>query len=285
MQDPADYDLNRTSPDGHPEGTEPERSRAPWIVAAVVALLAVAGGYWLFRGGEEPPATAATEPESVDVATDSVSPLGGEPMPGVVPELDESDAFVRELLRHLSMNPRVAAWLATDGLVRNFTVVVSNIAEGRTPSGHVQVLRPAGEFRVIENAEDVVIDPRSYARYNDLADAFASVDPSGTAEIYATLKPRIEEAHRELGAPENTFDQTLERAIVQLLRTPVPPEPVRLRPVGIGYGYADPRLESLTGSQRHLLRMGPRNVRVVQGALRDIALELGIPAERLPPVP
>jgi hypothetical protein len=283
MQDPADYDLHRTPPEDHPPLAAAERSRTPWIVAAVLALVAVAGGYWLFRGGAEPPATVATEPDSVDVATDPVRPLGGEPMPGVVPELDESDAFVRELLRHLSMNPRIAAWLATDGLVRNFTVVVSNIAEGRTPAGHIQVLKPAGTFRVLENGEDIVIDPRSYARYNDIADAAASVDPSGTAEIYATLKPRIEEAHRELGAPEGTFDQTLERAIVQLLRTPVPSEPVRLRPVGIGYGYADERLQGLTAAQRHLLRMGPRNVRVIQGALRDIALELGIPAERLPP--
>jgi hypothetical protein len=283
--EPSDYELHRTPPEGHPTGDSPERSRTPWVVAAVLAILAVAGGYWLFRSGAEAPATAPAEGESVDVATDAVRPLGGEPMPGVVPELDESDAFVRELLRHLSMNPRIAAWLATDGLIRNFTVVVSNIAEGRTPSGHVPVLRPAGDFRVVENGEDLVIDPRSYTRYNDLADAFASIDPSGTAEIYATLKPRIEEAHRELGAPEGAFDQTLERAIVQLLRTPVPSEPVRVRPVGIGYGYADERLESLTGAQRHLLRMGPRNVRVVQSALHDIALELGIPAERLPSAP
>lgn len=283
MQEPADYDLRKTPPEEHGPLAPPERSRTPWIVGAVLLVLAVAGGYLLFRGGEEPPA-AGTPPESVDVATDSVTPLGGEPMPGVVPELDESDAFVRELLRHLSMNPRVAAWLATDGLIRNFTVVVSNIAEGRTPASHVQVLRPTGTFRVIENGEDLVIDPRSYQRYNDLADAAASVDPSGTAEIYATLKPRIEEAHRELGAPEGSFDRTLERAIVQLLRTPVPEEPVRLRPVGIGYAYADERLQSLTGAQRQLLRMGPRNVRMIQGALHDIALELGIPAERLPPL-
>jgi hypothetical protein len=283
MQEPADYDLVKTPPEEHGPLDEPERSRTPLIVAAVLVVVAAIGGYFLLRGGE-PPAAVATDPGSVDVATESVGPLGGEPMPGVVPELDESDAFVRELLRHLSMNPRIAAWLATDGLIRNFTVVVSNVAEGRTPSGHVQVLRPAGSFRVIENGEDVILDPRSYARYNDLADAAASVDPSGTAEIYATLKPRIEEANRELGAPEGSFDRTLERAIVQLLRTPIPEEPVRLRPAGIGYAYADERLESLTGAQKQLLRMGPRNIRVIQGALHDIALELGIPAERLPPL-
>lgn len=284
MQEPGDFELDR-NPDEHGPYSAPERSRGPWILAAVLAVAAAAGAYWLLRGGSDAPAPVTAERESVDVATDSVGPLGGEPMPGVVPELGESDTFVRELLRHLSQHPRLAAWLATDGLVRNFTVVVSNVSEGRTPAGHVPVLRPAGDFRIIENGEELFIDPRSYTRYNDLADAAASVDPAGMAEIYATLKPRLEEAHRELGAPEGVFDQTLERAIVQLLRTPVPQEPVRLRPAveGIGYAFADPRYESLTGAQKQLLRMGPRNVRLVKSALHDIALELGIPAERLPP--
>lgn len=282
MQEPSDYELVKTPPDDHGRLAVSERSRTPWIVAAVLAVAAMVGGYLMFRGGTEPAPTVGGE--SVDLATDSVGPLGGEPMPGVVPELDESDPFVRELLRHLSMNPRVAAWLATDGLIRNFTVVVSNVAEGQTPARHVPVLRPSGAFRVMENGEDLILDPRSYARYNDLADAVASIDPSGTAEIYATLKPRIEEANQELGAPEGSFDRTLEQAIVRLLRTPVPEEPVRLRPVGIGYGFADERLESLTGAQKQLLRMGPRNVRMIQGSLHDIARELGIPAERLPPL-
>jgi len=282
MQEPADYEIVRTPPEEHGPPAAPERSRAPWIIAAVLAVIAAGGGYWLYRGNNEG-TSEAPAPASVDVATDSVGPLGGEPMPGVVPALDESDPFVRELLKHLSSNPRIAAWLATDGLIRNFTVVVSNIADGMTPSNHVLTLRPAGNFRVSENGEEVFVDPRSYERYDSLAGAVASVNPSGTAEIYATLKPRIEEAHRELGAPEGSFDRTLERAIVALLRTPVPQDPVRLRPAGIGYAYADLQLESLSGAQKQLLRMGPRNMRIIQGTLRDIALELGIPAERLPP--
>ena len=59
---------------------------------------------------------------------------------------------------------------------------------------------------------------------------------------------------------------------------------MRVEPRGAGYGFADPRLERLTAAQKQLLRMGPANARLVQGSLRTIALELGIPAERLPPV-
>jgi hypothetical protein len=75
----------------------------------------------------------------------------------------------------------------------------------------------------------------------------------------------------------------LERAIVLLLKTPVREGTLAVEPRGIVYGFADAELEKLTAAQKQLLRMGPGNVRVVQRTLRDIALALGIPPERLPP--
>jgi hypothetical protein len=170
------------------------------------------------------------------------------------------------------------AWLPTNGLIRNFTVVVANIADGATPARHLKVLRPSSPFRIVQSGADASVDPRSYDRYAVIADAIASVDPVRAAKLYATLKPRIEEAHRDLGSPDQSFDRTLERAIVALLDTPVVDGPVRLKPKGIGWAYADERLENLTGAQKQLLRMGPRNTRTIKARLRDIALALGIPA-------
>ncbi len=126
------------------------------------------------------------------------------------------------------------------------------------------------------------MDPRSYDRYAVIADAITTLDPSGVAGLYATLKPRIEEAYRELGYPDRSFDGALERAIVAILETPVLDGPVRLRSKGIGYAYADERLEDLTGAQKQFLRMGPRNVAIIKAKLRQIALALGIPSDQLP---
>jgi hypothetical protein len=55
-----------------------------------------------------------------------------------------------------------------------------------------------------------------------------------------------------------------------------------LRTAGIGYAFADPKLEGLSRAQKQLLRMGPQNVRAIQGKLREIAGVLGIPDSRLP---
>jgi hypothetical protein len=163
-------------------------------------------------------------------------------------------------------------------------VAVANIAEGVAPAKQLNALRPAAAFQVLERGEAFYIEPRSYDRYTRLADAVASVDPAGAAKLYATLKPRIEEAAAELGFPDRRFDQFLEQAIVALLRTPTPDRPLQVKPndEGIGYGFVDDGLERLSAAQKPLLRMGPRNARVIKTKLREIALSLGIPSARLP---
>jgi hypothetical protein len=228
------------------------------------------------------PAVAATQGGAARPAV--VRPLGGTAANVDVPPLDQSDPIVRELVKQITAHPKIAAWLATDGLIRTFTVAVENVSVGVTPASRLRVWRPSAGFEVARGT-DLRIAPSSYARYDDLADAAASIDAEGAARLYATLKPRIEEAHRDLGYPDTSFDRTLEQAIVSLLRTPVPSGAERLEPKGIGFAFVDPAIEGLTGAQKQLFRTGPRNVRIIQASLRRIALALGIPPERLPAQP
>jgi Protein of unknown function (DUF3014) len=296
MPDQPDFDLRRTEGPNEPiESTPPRRPTGPLVAIGVLIFAVGLAIYFLFgRGTSAPVDNTVATPPPAQAADEPVKPLGGDADAVTLPPLDDSDSVVRELVGKLSSHPRVAAWLATDGLIRNFTAVVVNISEGKTPAAHLQAVRPSPGFRVVEQDGDLLIDPRSYERYDRLADAVASIDTAGSARLYATLKPRIEEAHRDLGTPDGSFDRTLTRAIVSLLNTPVPAPSTRfarsgqaesslpIEPRGIVYGYADPKLESLTAAQKHLLRMGPRNARLIQRKLREIALELGIPAQQLP---
>jgi Protein of unknown function (DUF3014) len=270
-------DLLRT--DLEAAGPAPQRRQARIFAILLLAAAAIAAyvafGNWTIG---RRPTTAAVAPAK---ATEAAKPLGGDSMSVSVPPLDESDALVAELLKNLSSHPRVMAWLATKGLIRNFTAVVTNIAEGTTPTALVPTLRPSSRFIVIQRGTALYVDPKSYDRYNGLAEALASIDPAGSARLYATLKPRIEEAYRDLGNEEPLFDHTLERAIVLLLRTPVRDDPIAVRTKGLGYAFADERVERLTAAQKQLLRTGPQNARAIQGSLRAIAQALGIPPERL----
>lgn len=281
MSDLSDFDIDTVAPEPAPRRPERDRGRSPivWVVAVVLLVALGAAAYWWFvrraapEGDEGRVASEATVPER---------PLGGDADAIDVPPLDEADPLIRKLVAALSSHPAVAAWLTTNGLIRNFVVVVENISTGALPSRHLRVLRPAGPFRVRGSGAQATIDPRSYDRYTGIADAVATIDAMRAARLYASLKPRLDEAYAELGRQE-PFDRALERAIVVLLRVPAVTGDVRVVPEGATeYRYADARLEQPTAPQKQLLRMGPRNVGVIQGKLREIALALGIPAERLP---
>jgi Protein of unknown function (DUF3014) len=283
VADIGNYRLQRTANPRRDDFPD-ERSPFPWgLVGMVVLAIAILGGggyYWLQRGKTAPAAPPAKSAASTAPADASRSPLGGTPESVEVPPLGQSDPLVRLLVQSMSSHPRVLAWLATDGLIRNFTVVVGNIAEGRTPARHLGMLKPAGRFKTVTGATGLNIDPSSYSRYDDLAAAVGTLDPQAAARVYATLKPRIEEAQGELGS-QQPFDATLEEAIVRLVQTPATIDPRLFAKCAEGYRYVDDRLESLDDAQKLLLRMGPSNAQIVRNKLKEIGLALGIPAARL----
>lgn len=268
-------------------GPEPDRgSRAPlWITVALLVVVAiVVSVLWYGRRNTTP--TGATAGASKPPAqSDTRGPLGPPVEPIDLPPLVLTDPLVRELLGKLSSNPTLAAWLATDGLIRAFVVSIENVADGKTPAKHVRALAPRAPFRTVTEGRTIVADPSAYSRYDSLANAAASLDAAGLARVYSTLKPRLVEAYQELGHPEGDFDVAVEKAIVLLLQTPTVEVSTPLIQAVLSYRYATPDLEQLTPAQKQLLRMGPRNARIVQEQLRAIARELGIPLTRLPPRP
>jgi hypothetical protein len=275
----ADIDSLRL--DHGSEATPPPPPQPRWllIIVAVVLLLALAAVWFYLRRG--------TEPDAIVSGTEqSLAQPGSEALAGAdvdLPPLDESDSLVRDLVRALSAHPIIAAWLTTDQLLRNFVVVVQNVADGDTPSGHLNTIAPKGPFQTRQQGTATYIDSRSYARFDPHASAVSGLDARGTARLYATLKPRIDDAYREIAGKDADFDRALQRAIVELLKTPTIEGDAAVVPSNVGYAYADPKLESLSHAQRQLLRMGPRHVRVVQEKLRAIAPHLGIDEASLPP--
>lgn len=285
---PRDGDeLALRAPEDLPRPPEPPPRRPfrTWILPAVV-LAAGAGAAYVYFANRQAATPVAPATATTDAAVDAqpAGPLGADVTPIDLPPLDQSDPVIRTLVRALSSHPRVVAWLATTGLVRNVAVVIANIAEGQTPARHLQTLRLSSPFQVTVGARGEVGDPRNFQRYDSLAAAVASIDPAAAARLYASIKPRLEEAYRELGHPDTPFDRTLERAIVVLLETPAPDAAALLTraPKGDGYRFVDQRLEALSDAQKQLLRAGPANVLTVQSWLREVASALGIPEQRLP---
>jgi hypothetical protein len=242
----------------------PDRGPGLRIVAGLVALLVVGGlvAYFVMRLRPAPSATPTP------VATASVAPSPWDPS---LPTLDQSDAFVRTLVGGLSSDPLVASWLAAEDLVRRFVAVVVTIAQGTNPSPHLGPLAPRQGFHAISRGGRLIIDPDSYARFDAFAAAVSSVDAAGSAQVYRKLHPLFDAAARELDLEAGAIDGLVQRAIANLVATPVADGDVPVVLTAPFYRFADPALEKLAPAQKQLLRMGPRNARAVQAKLRQLA--------------
>jgi hypothetical protein len=273
VTDLGDLKLERS--EEAPITVPPPRSAnyGAWATALAVAVVIATVGWYLTSRSQpssSPPASTVSAAQQAPVPERPEAPLV-QAADLDLPPLPLTDPIVRELVARLSSHPTIAAWLATKGLIANFTLVTLTIAEGRAPTHLLRSIAPRGPFRTTSSREGLFVDPRSYERYNAHAEAIGALDPAGTASLYLTLKPRISDAYRELGFPEGDFDRVLERAIGVLLQTPALDEKAVLFPKGVTYAYKDPTLQSIPAAQKQLLRLGPRNGQIVRGKLEDIA--------------
>ena len=187
-------------------------------------------------------------------------------------------------LQALSSHPELARWLAQNALVRTLTAVVDNVANGETPRPHLEFLAPKQRFKAARRPpRQIVPDPAGFQGYDVFADGLASVDAGAAAATFRTLAPLFEAAYVELGHPGRRL-----------------PEGARARDPG-AHGRAGAargrgarrrtRSASATRTrhskrsppaQKQFLRIGPRNVRIVQGKLRELQAAL---APSSPPRP
>jgi hypothetical protein len=279
-----DYHL-RADGEGPPPPDETSRSGLWIVVAVLLVIAAIVAAVVVFRPSVEPDegTTASTEPAASPVQDERLPPLGTEGDAVDLPPLDLTDPVVRQILSALSSRPEMVRWLATDNLLRGGVAAIDNVARGRTPATHFRAVAPGEKFSTGGTPGQLTTSPRAHARYDGIAETVASLDADGISKAYATLRPRMIEAYRELGYPEGDVDAAVQRAIVHLLQTPEIAPDAAVEPAALQYKYSDPRIEGLSGAQKQLLRMGPENVRRIKAKLREIAVALGIPQERLPP--
>jgi hypothetical protein len=263
--------------------------KALWIGAAILVLIGIViGVYYLFLSRPEKQPVSTTLPTvkmPAPVATEKTVPKEiKEPPPIPLTDLNQSDALVAKLAKELSSHPKLAEWLKIKDIIRRITAAVDNIADGSSPRAHLRFLGPPKGFTAKKQGGKITVDSQSYQRYTIVADVFSSLDTGGTVRLYKGLKPLFQEAYRDLGYPDRDFQDTLIRAIQEMLQTPVVEGDIFLEE-GFGiYSMKDEDLEDLSDAQKYLLRMGPENTRKIQNKLREMALALGVSENQLPQI-
>lgn len=248
-----------------------------WLLPALLGVGIVAFGvYWTrFR---PKPTTTLSSMERLDSTSHAVSPARDSSLPG----LNESDALMRERISAAAPKAKLADWLGIDGIIRRMVAATAIIAEGKSPRDSLKFLKPERPFASSKKGAKIFLDPKGYARYDALADAFEAVDVEAATKLFAEFKPLFQQAYEELGGPRRDFQKTLIDAIAVFLRTPVVYGEIALAPKLLTFELQDPDLEALSPAQKHLLRAGPRNALMIQEKLRAFARALGALESQLP---
>jgi hypothetical protein len=252
--------------------------------ALVFVVFVIGAALYYFLIYKRPAKTAETAEAPAAVTEKGILPPVQTDVPQIPPvALDKSDELVRQLAAELSAHPRLAVWLGSEQLIRRFVAAVDNIANGLSPRPHISFFMPDAEYKTIKRGDLLVADPDGYNRYNPVVDVFVSLDSKKCVSLFRGFKPLLQEAYRDLGYPDEDFEQTMLKAISELLRAPVVDGTILVEKTVISYKMLDPKLENLSEAQKHLLRMGPENVEAIQKKLREMALALGAAESGLPP--
>lgn len=179
--------------------------------------------------------------------------------PPALPPLDESDAFVRAQTSPVCLP---LAWMAADNLVRRAAVLIENASRGELPPKRGGLLPALDAFPVRQEGERFFMDESGYPRFDAYLDQLEAIDPERLAGCIRLLDPLLDQALNELGhsdGPQAGIVAVFDRILA--VPEPIEGADVELVQPKVLFRYADSRLESLSGLQKQVLRMGPENTR------------------------
>lgn len=188
--------------------------------------------------------------------------------------LDVSDAAVKAAIIEAIRSPAISRFLVSESLLQKFVINANNLANQEITLKDNLLVAPDREFGVYQQADKIWIDRASFQRYTPYVDAIESVDTDALLSAYESYKPSLTEKFAEISRPGDNLDQTLIRAIDELLNTPLVPVPIEVISETVMYKFADPKLEGLSGPQKQMVRMGPDNMRRLKVVLREVKAEL-----------
>ncbi len=216
--------------------------------------------------------------QSSDDQSNDLDPSDQDIIDHNLPALENSDELTRQSLADLSATPIWRKWLKTAQPIRKFTQFIENIARGKVPHKYFRFMAPLGQFKVGSASDDqYFLDPAGYKRYDSIARCIDSLDAENLVSVYTKLEPLIESAWGEIKTnvnkaeePNHSFDQIFLSAIKRIRSAPAINKQIRLIRPSVMYKYADPKLERLSAVSKQMLRMGPKNTRIIQKKLDEI---------------
>ncbi|MEP5568575.1 MAG: DUF3014 domain-containing protein [Halioglobus sp.] len=270
----------------------------PKLPLALAVLALVIGIAWYFSGNNADTETASA-PITTPVPANPPTPLQPETPPApdipalspvtvvaersepdeiIAPEpvlsLEDSDPLVRDALADSFTDSVFEQALRQDDLLERGTAFIDAAGNGSILSKVFPFPAIEGKYSVVEVAGKPVADPASYQRYNAYAASIGSLNPDTLASVFHQFRPQLEQAYASLGYEAEDMDNSLIRALDEVIAAPLLEEPAALKLDITTYTYEDESLENLSPIAKQLMRMGPENQAIIQAQAKALRAAL-----------
>lgn len=277
---------------------EPGSAGLPKLPIALAVLALVIGIAWYFSGGQNependspalstpvpaqtPPPLVPDAPPAPDIpALAPVTVIAERTDPNNIPQpepalkLEDSDPMVREVLAESFADSVFEQALRQDDLLERGTAFIDAAGNGSILNKVFPLPPLEGKYSVIEIAGKPVADPASYQRYDAYAAAIGSLNTQTLAAAFHQFRPLLEEAYTGLGYEADEMDNSLIRALDQVLAAPVLEQQPVLALDITTYTYEDETLENLSPIAKQIMRMGPENQAIIQSQAKALRAAL-----------
>ncbi len=176
-----------------------------------------------------------------------------------LPELDDSDIFLRERVSLISKNRDLTLWLSSSDVIRRIVSYIDGLSRGVILDKIFPLSPPKNKLIIHMDDGKIWLNAGNYERYDQTIKVILSLDIKLLAKMFHFSRPLLETAFSELGYTPRQMDGIILRALDQILETPVIYEPIPLTRDSVTYKFEQPEIESLKPIQKQLIRSGPTN--------------------------
>lgn len=255
----------------YPPHPQPPPSRWPIGIGFAVIALAGAAGWWWYQRAVE----TTDPPEAQAISnSDEEAPLFNE-KEDEYPVEEPVETEVVETPPSPRVPPTVNEWMGAPSFLQRLAAAVWRVSKGRSPAKVLGFVELEGPFSVTRKGRNLYIDPSSFQRYTPIVDSILALPPDQAAEIYKNMRPQLQARFAQLSNDEH-FDQVAKRAIRRILRARIPRLPIEIVEVGGTYYYADDDIQALNDVTKHLIRLGPNNIKRLRKWLRSFSRQANL---------
>jgi hypothetical protein len=154
-------------------------------------------------------------------------------------------------------------------------VITNDFAQGYRIAKHMSFLRLEEPFSVEQDENGEYIAPKSFHRYDKLAQSIQMIDAKAAVEFYQKARPLMLQVFSEFSYPQDiTLETIIKKAAAEMLAAPTIEGHILLYRPSVYYRFADLKVEALSPVQKQMIRMGTENTRIIQAKVREFLVEL-----------